>query len=123
MAKKEILIVDDSPTFLKLVKTYLQTKNYEIFTACNGKEALEKLAANKPDLVILDLIMPEMQGNEVCRLMKANPQWMNIPVIMITTRGDKKGEEQCRQAGCDAFLTKPITKTRLVTTIKQFLHD
>ena len=121
--QKKILVADDASTFLKLEQTYLESKGYKVFMAGNGKEALEKLAAHKPDLVVLDLIMPEMEGDQVCRLIKLNPQFKDIPVVMVTTKGDKKGEERCRKAGCNLFLTKPLRKSVFLDAVKQLLPD
>ncbi|MBI3995699.1 MAG: response regulator [Nitrospirae bacterium] len=120
---KKVLLADDASTFVKLEQTYLESKGYQVVMAGNGKEALEKLASQKPDLVVLDLIMPEMEGDQVCRLIKASPQYKDIPVIMITTKGDKKGEERCRKAGCNMFLTKPLRKSVFLDAVKQLLPD
>ncbi len=121
--QKKILLADDAATFLKLEQIYLENQGYKVFMAGNGKEALEKLAAHRPDLVVLDLIMPEMEGDQVCRLIKINPQFKDIPVVMVTTKGDKKGEERCRKAGCDLFLTKPLRKSVFLDAVKKLLPD
>lgn len=123
MPKRKILLVDDSPTFLKLEETYLQNLEHEVFTAENGKAALDKLAAKRPDLVVMDLIMPEMEGDQVCRLIKSNDLFKETRVIMVTTKGDKKGADRCQKAGCDLFLTKPLRKSVFLGAVKQLLSD
>jgi len=122
MEKKEkILIADDMETFLRLEKMLLEHSGYEIIMAKSGTEALKKAQTEKPSLVFLDLVMPDISGDTVCRFIKTNKALKHIPVIMVSTRSDKESLERCRQAGCDDYLTKPITKKDLFDKIEKFL--
>jgi len=119
--KEKILIADDMYTFLRLEKMLLEHSGYEIIMAKSGTEALKKTQSEKPSLVFLDLVMPDMSGDAVCRFIKTNKSLQHIPVIMVTTRSDEESVERCRQAGCDDYLTKPITKKDLFEKIEKFL--
>lgn len=121
MAEKKILAVDDSPTELKIVVASLRAKNYEIVTAMDGQEALEKVVADKPDLVVLDVIMPRMDGFQACRKMKASPEMQHIPVIMLTKKNQKADEFWGKKQGADIYLTKPFSKTDLLDAVAKCL--
>lgn len=121
MERKKILCVDDSNTFLKLLQIYLDRDEYEIFSAPDGQKAIENISKVKPDLIILDLIMPLIEGDRVCKFVKSEPSLAHIPVIMITTRGDKEGKTRCLSAGCDVFLTKPLLRSEIVSKVKKVL--
>ena len=122
VAKDKILIVDDMETFLKLEKMLLERSGYEIITARTGAEALKKVQAEKPRLVFLDMIMPEMTGDAVCRYIKTSKSLKHIPVIMVTTKSDPPSRERCAQAGCDDFMTKPVTQRDFFEKIKKFIN-
>ncbi len=116
MAKK-ILVVDDSPTGLKSVTAVL--KDYDIITATDGKEALEKALSEKPDLIVLDVIMPNMDGFQACRKMKKSPELKDIPVIMLTSKDQKSDEFWGKKQGADVYLTKPCEDSILLKEITQ----
>lgn len=122
VAKEKILIVDDMDTFLKLEKMLLERSGYEIVTARTGVEALKKVQTEKPCLVFLDLVMPEMTGDAVCRFIKTNKNLKHIPVIMVTTKSDEDSRERCHQAGCDDYMTKPVTQRDFFEKIKKFIN-
>jgi CheY-like chemotaxis protein len=108
MNKKELLLVDDVKLFLHLEKSMLSREDYAVHTAMNGQEALDIVRKTKPDMILLDLYMPGMDGDEVCRQIRSDPATRHIPVIMITTGSDGEGRSRCMHAGCDDFLTKPV---------------
>jgi len=108
-------------TFLRLEKMLLEHSGYEIIMAKSGTEALKKVQTEKPSLVFLDLIMPDISGDTVCRFIKTNKSLQHIPVIMVSTKSDQESIERCQQAGCDDYLTKPITKKDLFEKIEKFL--
>jgi len=122
VTKEKILIVDDMETFLKLEKMLLERSGYEIITARTGVEALKKVQTEKPRLVFLDLIMPEMTGDAVCRFIKTNKNLKHIPVVMVTTKSDELSRDRCLQAGCDDYMTKPVTQRDFFDKIKKFIN-
>jgi twitching motility two-component system response regulator PilH len=121
MAGKKILVVDDSPTQLKLTTVALQGQGYEILTAMDGEEAMEKVHADKPDLVVLDVVMPRMDGFQVCRKMKASAEMQHIPVIMLTSKNQKADEFWGKKQGADMYLTKPFDKIKLQDAVTKGL--
>jgi DNA-binding response OmpR family regulator len=120
MAKK-ILIVDDELAIVKLVGLMLQQRGYEIVAARLGAQALEKAQAENPDLVILDIMMPDMNGYEVCRRLRANPATAGLPIIMFTAKAMVDDKVAGFQAGADDYLTKPIHPEELISRIEAVL--
>jgi CheY-like chemotaxis protein len=116
-----ILLVDDMRTVLLLEEMLMHSAGFETETASNGKEALESVKRSPPDLVVLDVAMPVMNGIETCRILKANPTTKHIPVVMLTTMGEKTSMEDARVAGCDGYVTKPVQKNELIKKIKALL--
>lgn len=108
MSKKKVLLVDDVNLILELEKAFLKGLPVDILIARNGAEALEIVRREHPDLIYLDLNMPVMDGPTCCRVLKADPQTKDIPVIMVTTAGRQEDELLCHAAGCDDYITKPI---------------
>ncbi len=121
-ANKRILLVDDTETVLMFEKLMLQRTGYEIATAKNGKAALTSIAERRPSLVVLDIVMPEMDGIETCRRIKNDPVTRDIPVIMVTTKGEPERVEEAFVAGCNDYLTKPIDRIELLGKIRSFLE-
>jgi CheY-like chemotaxis protein len=119
--KQKILIADDMETFLRLEKMLLEHSGYEILMAKSGGEALKKIQVEHPDIVFLDLMMPDISGDTVCRFVKTNKALQHIPVIMVTTKSEPEYVERCQKAGCDDFMNKPITKRDLFEKINKFL--
>jgi len=121
MAEKRILVVDDSPTELKLIIASLQKQNYIITTAFDGEECLQKALNEKPDLIILDVVMPKMDGFQACRKMKASPDLKHIPVIMLTSKNQKVDEFWGKKQGAVAYLTKPFDNEVLLKAVSENL--
>jgi CheY-like chemotaxis protein len=115
----KILLVDDANLFLEVTRQILKPMGAQILVARSGLEAMKILETDKPDLIILDLMMPEMGGDKVCLHVKGHPKYHDIPVIMVTSRGRPEELEKCRQAGCDDFLTKPIKPEVLLEKVSQ----
>lgn len=113
MKKKELLLVDDVKLFLQLGKTMISREDYVVHTATNGADALDIVRKKSPDLILLDLYMPGMDGDEVCREIRSDPLTRDIPVIMVTTESDGEGRRRCFHAGCDDFMTKPVKANHL----------
>ena len=116
-----ILVVDDDQQNLELVQAYLEDIECETVAAHDGIEALEKVAKDKPDLILLDVMMPKMSGFEVCRRLKMDPATANIPVIMVTALNEFGDIERGIDSGTDDFVSKPINKLELLTRIRTML--
>ncbi|MGH7927968.1 MAG: response regulator [Candidatus Binatia bacterium] len=121
MVKKRILVVDDTEFNRDLVVQLLQD-DYEIIIAENGAEALEKTQEQRPDLILMDLGMPVMDGWEATRRLKANDDLRHIPVIAVTSHAMVGDEIEARKAGCDDYLPKPIDEDLLLKKIKKHLR-
>ncbi len=121
MSKKKILIVEDEEHLLELESVLLTTKGYEVKGAIDGPSALELVASMKPDLILLDIMLPVMDGYEVCRQIKANDATRHIPVIMLSAKKSKEDLVKGEQAGADWYITKPFKSSMVIETIQRFL--
>jgi DNA-binding response OmpR family regulator len=119
-AKKRILLVDDSTTALMMEQLMLG-RDYEILTAKDGAEALKVAVAERPDLILLDVVMPKMDGFEVCRVLRGIEATRGIKIIMVTTRGEGKNVEAGFASGCDDYVTKPINHRELLSKIQRHI--
>lgn len=118
---KKILLVDDALVFLSLAGKMLERTGAHILTARNGIDAVRMIQTENPDVVVLDLVMPEMTGDKVCMMVKGDPATSDIPVIIVTSRGMPEEIERCRRAGCDDFLTKPVKEAILYNKVRDML--
>lgn len=122
MAKKNrILIVEDEPVLRKGIKAILEKSGYAVILAADGKEGLDIARKESPDLIILDLMMPKLNGYKVCRLLKFDSRYKQIPVIIFTVRAEKKDEEMAYSAGADAYITKTPEPEVLLDKIEKLL--
>lgn len=115
---KNVLVVDDLRAQLNLISGYLTAEGFQVTTAENGSEALEKASSQTFDLVITDLVMPEMSGLEFCRKLKKNPNTASIPVIACTTKDRDMDKKWAKKQGVVAYLVKPFTREEMITTVK-----
>lgn len=118
----KILVVDDVRENVELLASMLEGKGYRVVTTTNGEEALEKVAQDQPDLILLDIMMPGTDGFEVCRRLKADPKTESIPIIMVTVLDELEDIEKGVEVGTDDFLTKPVNRLELLTRVKSLLR-
>ncbi len=124
----KILIVDDVPLNVELQKTYLLSVGYEVIVAMDGQAAIDKIETEGPDLILLDIMMPKINGFEVCKKLKSNPSTQFIPVVMVTALQEVEDKIRGIEAGADDFISKPFNKMELMARVKsllriKFLHD
>jgi len=118
MARK-ILTCDDEKHIVRLIQVNLERQGYEVITAFNGAECLEKVKEDRPDLIVLDVMMPEMTGFEVLDILKKDPETENIPVIMLTARAQDADVLRGWQSGVECYLTKPFNPMELIAFVKR----
>jgi two-component system cell cycle response regulator DivK len=119
--RKKILVVDDNQDSRELVIKILGRKNYSLLEAQDGEDALNKIISEKPDLVLMDISMPKMDGFEVTRIIKTMDDFRNIPIVALTAHAMKGDCEKALAAGCAGYITKPINIREFNEQIKQFL--
>lgn len=117
--KERILIVDDEMTILKFIRSNLEDKGYMVASATNGEEALHSIERELPDLIILDIMMPKMDGFEVCRRLR---EWSQTPIIMLSARGDEKDKVKCLDLGADDYIVKPFGANELMARVSAVLR-
>jgi DNA-binding response OmpR family regulator len=118
-----VLIADDNPEGVELLEAYLSGTDYDIQTAHDGEETLRKVQDAKPDLILLDVMMPKISGFEVCKRLKADAKTRDIVVLMVTALDQHSDIDRAVEAGTDDFLTKPINKTELLLRVKAALQS
>ena len=121
MCMKHILIVDDNKTNLTLAKNEL-SKNYQVTPVISGLQALQFLEKKSTDLILLDMSMPEMDGRETMQRIRANPQWVNIPIIFLTADNSPETEAQCFDDGADEFIAKPFVPQVMQNRVSHILE-
>ena len=120
-ARKKILVVDDEPDIVTMIKMRLEASGYDVLTAIDGNSAYAKAKSDSPDLIILDLMLPGMDGYHVCRLLKFDKKYRHIPIIILTARGRREDKMQGEKAGADFYLVKPFEAKALLDKIKELL--
>ena len=121
MAKQKILIVEDEESLLKLESILLTSKGYDVRGVSNGQQALDAIQEERPDLVLLDIMLPEIDGFEVCQRIKDNPETKDIPVIMLTAKKSREDMARGEKVGADWYITKPFKSAMVIETIQRFL--
>jgi two-component system, OmpR family, alkaline phosphatase synthesis response regulator PhoP len=122
MKGKRVLIADDEPDILEIIGYNLSKEGYEVQTAANGKEAMEKAAAFNPHLVILDIMMPGMNGVEVCRLLRTMPQYNDTLIIFLTALSDEPSQILGLETGADDYISKPLSPRVLISRVNAILR-
>ncbi len=117
---RKVLVVDDNEEVVLLLKKLLQKRGFSVSEAMSAKECLDKISRDCPDLLLLDYMMPEMNGAEVCRIIRDNSHAKDLPIIVVSARAE--AQELCLEAGCDAFVRKPFIVSKLFETINAALE-
>jgi DNA-binding response OmpR family regulator len=118
---KKILIVDDEEGIIKIVRMYLEHHHYEVITASDGQEGLEKAKTEKPDLIVLDLMLPKINGYKVCGLLKKDTKYAKTPIVLFTAKAQEKDVKLGKEVGADAYITKPFEPEVLLSKIKELI--
>ncbi|HYM60413.1 MAG TPA: response regulator [Thermoanaerobaculia bacterium] len=119
--RKKILLVDDSSTILMMERMILAKGLYELIVAKDGEEAVTKAVTERPDLILMDVIMPKMNGFEACRKIRQHGEIGETPIIMVTTRGEGANVETGFESGCNDYVTKPINSLELLAKVRSYL--
>ncbi|MCA9404935.1 MAG: response regulator [Candidatus Omnitrophica bacterium] len=120
---KKILIVDDEPDIILVVKGRLTAAGYDVVTAEDGQDGLNKAKKESPDLIILDVMMPKMDGYKVCGLLKADNRYNKIPVLMLTARVEENDLQTSKDVGADGYINKPFNHEEVLAKVKELLGE
>lgn len=121
MKQRTVLVVDDEPFICRSLSFVLRKDDYHVLEARNGEEALEAIRQHKPDLVFLDVMMPKINGFEVTRMVRADPELAHVKIILLTAKGQDADRETGRLAGADEYMTKPFSPTKILERARQML--
>ena len=122
LPQSTVLIVDDNPQNVELLQAFLESLPVKLVTAVDGLDALKKVDEHNPDLVLLDIMMPQMSGFQVCRKLKGDPKTKDIQILMVTALNELGDIEQATECGTDDFVSKPVNKFELLTRVKSLLR-
>lgn len=120
-SEKTILVIDDNPTDLKLISSLVAAEGYQVVTANEAPVGIEEAMTRKPDLIVLDVMMPIINGYNICRLIKDQDDYAHIPVILLTSRTSEEDHRIGREVGANAYIAKPFERSELLSAIKQLL--
>lgn len=119
---KKVLIVDDESDIIETLKFMIESEGISCITAYDGEEALNKTKKENPDLIILDVMLPKINGYKVCRLLKFDAKYKNIPILMVTARSQQEDKHIGQETGADDYITKPFNIEELLITVKNYLN-
>ena len=120
---KEILIVDDEPSIVVPIQFLMEQQGYSVLVAENGEDALDVIYKYKPDLILLDIMLPRIDGYEVCEIVRLNPEYRNVKIIFLTAKGREVEIAKGLALGADAYITKPFSNTELIAKVKELLDN
>ena len=120
--KAKIFIVEDEPSIVTLVKYNLEKENYKVFFSHNGEEGLKEIKKTDPDLVLLDWMLPDLSGIEICKALKKDPKYKNLPIIMLTAKNQDEDKVLGLNTGADDYLSKPFSHTELIARVNALLR-
>ena len=118
-----VMVVDDSVTLREMIADLLKGRGLNVTVASDGVEALEQIKTNRPDLVVLDIVMPRMNGYEVCRRLKSDPKTQSLPVVMCSSKSEEFDRYWGMKQGADAYIPKPVDQEQLLQTVKQLVKS
>ena len=121
MTKKRILIVDDEPDLVETIQVGLELEDYECIVAFDGFRGLDRARSENPDLIILDVMLPVLNGYKICRLLKFDEKYKHIPIIMLTAEAQEKDRQTGQETGADFYMTKPFSADKLLAKVKEYL--
>src|SRR4030066_590193 len=123
MEKKKILVVDDEVDLVKTIQFSLELGGYKVLVSYNGEDALNQARKENPDLILLDIMLPKLDGYKVCRLLKFDEQYKHIPILMMTAKTQEKDKLMGKETGADEYITKPFDMDELMGKIKEYLKQ
>lgn len=123
MTDKKVLIVDDEKDIVETIKFVLESEGISCITAYDGEEALNKAKTEKPDLIILDVMLPKINGYKICRLLKFDTKYKDIPILMVTARSQEEDKLIGADTGADEYITKPFNIDDVITLVKKYLKE
>ncbi len=121
--KKKILIVDDNPDLISILRVQLEHRGYDTVQATNGMQAVDIATAQMPDLIVMDIMMPRMNGLQAARLIRKNPKTRSIPMLALTAKVSRADTEECLESGFNDHIAKPFTTMELVSRIEKLLNQ
>ena len=121
MEEKKILVVDDEVDLVKTIQFSLELEGYKVLVSYNGEDALSQARKENPDLILLDIMLPKLDGYKVCRLLKFDEQYKHIPILMMTAKTQEKDKLMGKETGADEYITKPFDMEELMEKIKVYL--
>ncbi len=119
---KKILIVDDEPSIIVALQFLMEQHGYETIVAFSGEEAMEAVARHRPDLILLDIMLPVVDGFEVCQRVRENPEWEDIRIVLVTALGSEVNVTKGLDLGADAYVTKPFANVDLIAKVKELIE-
>ena len=122
MSNKKILVVDDEVDLVETVRFPLEMDGYTVLVSYNGEDALQQARKEKPDLILLDIMLPKLDGYKVCRLLKFDERYKHIPILMMTAKTQEKDKSLGMETGADEYVTKPFDVDQLMTKVKSYLE-
>jgi DNA-binding response OmpR family regulator len=122
MEKKKILVVDDEVDLVKTIQFSLELEGYKVLVSYNGEDALNQARKENPDLILLDIMLPKLDGYKVCRLLKFDEQYKHIPILMMTAKTQEKDKLMGKETGANEYITKPFDMEELMEKVKTYLN-
>jgi CheY-like chemotaxis protein len=120
--RPSILVIDDEPDNFDVLQMLLGDENYTFHYAASGQRAIDRLDIFQPKLILLDVMMPDLDGIEVCRQIRSLPKWQSVPILMVSALSGQNNIEQCLAAGADGFISKPVNRRTLINEITSLLN-
>lgn len=121
LAGVKVMVIDDSNTIRRSAEIFLSQSGCEIILASDGFDAMAKIIDNQPDIIFIDILMPRLDGYQACMLIKKNPRFQSVPVVMLSSKNGLFDRARGRMVGSDEYLTKPFTKDELLTTVRKYI--